>query len=519
MIPLGGISNPGADINGAPGGGVGQIAGLGAAPGGQMFPQSNLPSNSTPPPSVAGGLAWTIDNVHFDPFWDGCQCLQFGAPGGGATYGDGTLVVGGPGVSQSPMPTSEIGSSNVPANTPPGAGIPIEPPDPQSGHNVRKLDAELGNLRGGSAGGGGGLSLFGTETDGINFPCGGAPNHIPTTTGYQDNSACGGGGGGGAVQLASGSALLIDGVIDSRGGNGGSADITASGIRRRQAAPGGGGAGGAVRLQGPQVEFAPVAGRVNITGGTGGVTDTDHRNGFTLNANGGAGTTGLVRIEDSTGTLTRASEAPWILPFDPGVPESQNFLSVGNWTLPRKRPESFSGSTSCWMQPASTFFLLQFNDDDPANADPELRFGWNMDVVWNDNDGTGEHLIAYRGPDPEGDQGPFSSGDFQGFLGNTLNHGLPAGQGSYFCIRFQGAKSTTSIAGHPCDVQLSGSTPDILPGSLTPWVQHPRDLNLFSPRPDMVRFCVVFDNALATPGSVGTFIKGVTNIRIHAQPD
>jgi hypothetical protein len=35
----------------------------------------------------------------------------------------------------------------------------------------------------------------------------------------------------------------------------------------------------------------------------------------------------------------------------------------------------------------------------------------------------------------------------------------------------------------------------------------------------MVRFCVVFDNALATPGSVGTFIKGVTNIRIHAQPD
>jgi hypothetical protein len=50
-------------------------------------------------------------------------------------------------------------------------------------------------------------------------------------------------------------------------------------------------------------------------------------------------------------------------------------------------------------------------------------------------------------------------------------------------------------------------------------VQHPKELNAFSPRPDMVRFCVVFDASLVTPASIGSFIKGVTNIRIRTQPD
>jgi hypothetical protein len=137
-----------------------------------------------------------------------------------------------------------------------------------------------------------------------------------------------------------------------------------------------------------------------------------------------------------------------------------------------------------------------------------------MDVVYNP--GTGEQLIAYRGPDPNL---PFPSGDFQSNLGNTLNHGLPLPQGSYFSIRFQGAKSKSSVAGHPCNVDLIGADSDIVTGSLTPWVQHPADLNSFSPRPDMLRYCVVFDTALVTPGSVGFFIKGVTNLKVRVQPD
>lgn len=527
LLAAGGISNPGADLNGSPGGGVGQVAGLGAAHGGQFFPQSNLPNSNAAPASVNGGLCWTFDDLHFLSY-TGCMCLMSGAPGGGATYGDGTLVVGGAGVGNAPYLVNELGGSNLPANTQPGAGIPIEPPDPLSGHVVRRLDADLGYLRGGSGGGGGGLSLFGTETSQTIFglPCGGGGTTIPNgsvnSPGYQDNSGCGGGGGGGALQVASGSSILLDGVIDARGGAGGSTDTTATTERTRQSTPGGGGAGGAVRLQAPLVSLAPVAGRINITGGAGGVTDMNHLPGAAVaNAVGGAGSSGLVRIEDSTGTLTRAGEAPYVLPFDPthihpgsGLPESEDFLSVGTWLLPRKRPESFTASASCWLQPSSSFFLLNFEPDDLANPDPALRYGWNMDVVYNP--GTGEQLIAYRGPDPNL---PFPSGDFQSNLGNTLNHGLPLPQGSYFSIRFQGAKSKSSIAGHPCNVDLIGSDSDIVTGSLTPWVQHPADLNSFSPRPDMVRYCVVFDTALVTPGSIGFFIKGVTNLKIRVQPD
>jgi hypothetical protein len=151
------------------------------------------------------------------------------------------------------------------------------------------------------------------------------------------------------------------------------------------------------------------------------------------------------------------------------------------------------------------------------NPDPTLRYGWNMDVIYNP--GSGEQLIAYRGPDPNS---PFQTGDFQTNLGNTLNHGLPTGTGSYFAVRFQGAKSKANVSSHPCDVNLVSfgtNQSDIVSGSLTPWVQHPADLNSFTPRPDMVRFCVVFDTSLVTAGSIGSFIKGVTNLKIRTLPD
>ncbi len=525
LIAAGAISNPGAVLNGAPGGGVGQVPGLGAAPGGQLYPQSNLPTTTAAPASLTGGLCWTFDTVHFA--WTGCQSLQPGTPGGGATYGDGTLVVGGAGVPNTPMATNELGSTNLPANTLPGPGIPIEPPNPQAAHNVRTLDwtadSATNHLRGGAGGGGGGTSLFGTQTtQDFPPPCGGpglvipGPLDLNPPPGYQDNSAAGGGGGGGAVQLVSGNSILLDGVIDARGGNGGGADPAASTARARQPAPGGGGSGGAVRLQSQTIGLGSVPGRVLIGGGAGGVTDMNHLSGAgqIANALGGAGSTGLVRIEDTSGTLTRALEAPQILPFDPLVPESENFLSVGTWGQPVQRPESFTGSISCWMQPLNSFFVLEFKSDDPGNADPALRYGWDMDVIYDS--GGGEHPIHYRSPDP---LSPYAPTSFELGMGTTLNHGLPAGQGSYMIVRFQGAKSAHSIAGNPCDIHLTGTTLDIIPGSLTPWVQHPADLNLFSPRPDMVRFSVVFDYSLVTPNSIPSYVKGVTNVHIRTQPD
>ncbi len=271
-----------------------------------------------------------------------------------------------------------------------------------------------------------------------------------------------------------------------------------------------------MRLQSLNIGLAPVAGRIDITGGAGGVTDMNHLTGGTqvANALGGAGTTGLVRIEDTSGTLTRALEAPWVLPFNALVPESENFLSVGTWSQPTSRPESFTGATSCWMQPTDPFFVLEFESDDLGNPNPALRYGWDMDVVYDS--GTGEQLIAYRSPDP---LSPYAPASFETGMGSTLNTGLPAGQGSYVILRFQGAKSKTSIAGNPCGIQLTGATPDIVPGSLTPWVRHPADLNLFTPRPDMVRFSVVFDFSLVTPNSIPSYVKGVTNLTIRTQPD
>jgi len=495
------------------------IAGLGAGHGGAFFPQSNLPTTTEPPLSVLHGLSWSYDFTYFE--WAGCQSLQPGAPGAGATYGDGTRVVGRPGIPNTPVLLDELNHSNLPGNTRPGSGIPIEPADPESGHSVRTLDPELGYLRGGSGGGGGGLSLYGTQTSNdFEPPCGG-PDYVipvnlpPLQPGYQDNSACGGGGGGGAVQILSGASILLDGVIDAHGGDGGSADIAGATGRVRQGAPGGGGAGGAVRLQAPFVGIVPVTGRIVITGGAGGVTDMNHLGGAEItNALGGAGTSGLVRIEDLTGLLTRALEAPWITPFDPTQPESKDFLSVGTAVQPTKRPECYTGSASCWMQPTDQFFLINFLPDDLPNPDPAQRYGWTMDVIYNP--GSGEQHIAYRGPDP---LSPFYPSDFEHGMGNMLNHGLAAGAGSVFAIRFQGAKSLSRIAGRACDLRLVGLASDIAAGSLTPWVQHPKELNAFSPRPDMVRFCVVFDASLVTPASIGSFIKGVTNVRIRTQPD
>ena len=67
--------------------------------------------------------------------------------------------------------------------------------------------------------------------------------------------------------------------------------------------------------------------------------------------------------------------------------------------------------------------------------------------------------------------------------------------------------------------EIKGTNAQIAMGSLTPWVRHPFQLNLFSPRPNMVRFCIVFDTSLVRPHELTGFVKGVTNLKIQAQPD
>lgn len=505
----------GNDYNGQAGGGIGGIGGgFGAAPGALVHPGSNFPNSNVAPASTNTGLAWTatLDS--------GCAVQQPGRAGGGGSFS----LLGQAGVSDTPDLVNEQSVSNVPTNSLPGSQYPLEPADPQSGHVKRKLDADLGYLVGGSGGAGGGGSLFGTKSSNFTSPCGGG-NAVMTD--YWDHSGAGGGGGGGAFQLVSGTRITLSGSIDAAGGRGGSGDPanitipappTVSPDRAKFAAPGGGGSGGAVRLQAPAIDFAQLAGRVDISGGAGGITDFNVLPGASVdNATGGAGSPGLIRVEDGPpATFTRALIAPLVAPFNSILdPESKDYVSVGAWVLPRKRPESFTASVSCWLQPQGNFFLLRFNPDDLANPDPAQRYGWNMDVIYTTKGG--DLLVKYRGPDANFPISGFD--DFEEAIGNQLNHGLAAGQGSYFAVRFQGAKSLTNISNQPCDVVLNGVGQEIQTGSLTPWVKHPSDLNQFSPRPNMIRFCIVFDMALVTPGSTPSLIKGVTNLKINALPD
>jgi hypothetical protein len=138
-----------------------------------------------------------------------------------------------------------------------------------------------------------------------------------------------------------------------------------------------------------------------------------------------------------------------------------------------------------------------------------------MDVLYETAGGV--VLFPYRGI-PDDPTFPLTGTDFEGFLGRRLNHDEPEGEGSLFTVRFQGARAAGPLPDR-CDVDLSDEGGEIVPGSLTPWLIRPWRLNLFEPRPNMIRFAVVFDRSLQDQGPIQAQIRGVTNLRIRAQPE
>ncbi len=504
-----GIQNPGAVTNGQRGGPVGRDPALedSGGGGGLRFPLVFPSGNPTIQPFL-GGL-----RLSFNALASTCLCFQVASGGGGGAYAqDGRSAF-----PLTPVPLATDLSENLPQHPASGgfaSAVGIEAPDPESAHDVRRLRFETGDLRGGSGGGGGGVHLYGTTGAPI-FPCTGLG--LPLAK-YFDHSAGSGGGGGGALQLVAGDTLTLSGKILALGGNGGDAfrseDTTDTVVRQTRSAAGGAGSGGAVRLQGQSVLIDLNTGdptRIDVRGGFGGTNAT-------LGI-GGRGGHGLVRIEDTSGALTRVTESPKIAPFIPGhinsstgLEESENVVSVGEWIASRTRPETFSGSVSCWMKPAGNYFRLIFTEDDEPNG----IFGWSMDVYYDA--GSGELLLKYRDEDPSS---PFGTPleDVVG-LQNGLN--APATQncvGDYFAIRFQGARAVTDISADPCNVAISGPDSQIELDSLTPWVSHPAELNDFEPRVNMIRFVVVFDGRMITCGAPATSIKGLTNVKILATPD
>lgn len=526
-------TNPGADNDGREGEGVGndEVTFIAAGQGGEHYPPNMIEHNNTSN-AAFGDAAFSYVDIDGT---DECRVAMVAAPGSGGAY----ALDGGPGVPVSPFTAVEAQSGtplpNTPAQTPGGDSAALNLPPPGGG-GARELDPLLGHLRGGAGGGGGGLHTWGTRSNGTPGQCFGS---FTTIFPYWDHSGAGGGGGGGAVQATSGRTLFINGVVDASGGDGGSATIPGQPMSACTSAspsspenvaacaafasPGGGGSGGAIRLQARSLSILDLPGRVDVSGGAGGVG--------VGGSVGGDGGPGLVRLE-FVGAGSPETEADnfagAIVPFLPTDPTfndpytSAAILSIGE--LPRQilRPDSFTASMSCWMKPEGNFFSLLF-DADVAGSDDPADKGWNMDILYDTSvprDGIADAVFPYRGiPTGEPDY-PLSGQDFETFFGNGLNHGLPTFQGSIIAVRFQGARLEGDLV-DPCNVELSGVDADIAPGSLTPWVRHPADLNLFSPEPNMIRFCVVLEKSMQNPfvNPIESRVVGVSNLRICTSPD
>lgn len=497
MIGVGAVDVPtGQDfVDGRRGQGLGGVDFIAAGFGGAHWPTATPLNKSIEPPANQDLL---FSNV---PAGKSCVSAQTGQPGGGGGY----ATDGRAGVPLTPVLTDTNGVSNLPTVGSSGGGGPSS--DTMLDATVRTLAGA--NLRGGSGGGSGGASVYGTQSNGI-FACLEAGAEVAI---WRDHSGAGGGGGGGALQLVcGGAALTISGRIDAGGGNGGSAlaavpsDNDEGELRTKRAVPGGGGSGGAIRIQAlnfPSSALNPaMPPRLDISGGLGGTN--------TLGSVGGEGGAGLIRLEGRNSTPVASEIASLIAPTDTSVvgPNAVNVLSIGSWTTPRLRPESYSGATSCWMRPEGNFFQIVFLADNPGATDPLARYGWDMNVIY----GPSSQVFSYRDPA----NSPFSGQSIEQRYPNLF---AGPGTGSYLTVRFQGARSAGEIS-DLCNVDIETQ---VVPGSLTPWVSHPDQLNQFSPRPNIIRFCVVFDFAAVFGGAQGQVeqaqIQGITDLRIRTQPD
>lgn len=521
FLAIGGVDVPDtvpANNDGRDGGGVGGsslAAGKGGLQNPSNFPTVNVLNVVANPPSVpvgahgAGSLPNFNWNVVVPGFVEDCPVKQVGISGSGGGY----ALNGGTGLAPSPQPLSDSppAGSNAGPNNPGGLAsdlnLNLEPPsEANAGYAVRTLDHTLGGaypgyLRGGSGGGGGGNHMFETlSTASFGVGCA-QPGTVYQE--WRDHSGARGGGGGGALHIAAGKNLILSGQIDLRGGNGGSSNGLAG--SNRFAMPGGGGSGGAFRAQAKSIVVSPLANRILITGGNGGTGAWS--NGMV----GGNGSVGLVRFENNTGSLLHQVLAPSIdpylgdgtAPFD-DVDKSLDFLSVANGAFQQStsRPDSICASVSCWIELPSQYSTATFAEDG-------AELGWDMDVIWQVG-ANPETQVPYRAM-----SGTFPLG-FEGTFGNHL--GTDGGTASPVVVRFQGARVGSALP-NPCNVSVNSGSSPIQFGSLTPWVSHPAELNVFGP--NIIRYVVLFDNTVNpgagdTPGNTLANVKGITNLSIRA---
>ncbi|MFT5050952.1 MAG: hypothetical protein ACI8QZ_002359 [Chlamydiales bacterium] len=483
------------DGYGRRGQGVGGEGEIGGGGGGARASVSYPTTPSTLPEMSGSSVAFNIMLLEGD---DVCLARQLGGAGAGGGYATpGTAGRSSAEPSHSDYP---IGGPNGAAPTPGGQVTPgfLGPPGDDSA--VRQLGgAQHEFLRGGAGGGGGGTHCYQTRASGLDGPGSNACIGIGSPfVEWHDHSGAPGGGGGGACTLTSGVSIRIDGEIDASGGAGGSYAFASAG---RFALPGGGGAGGGVRLQSRTVALGGGAGHIDVHGGAGG----EFLGGSGVR--GGAGGTGLVRVEDLVGQLDRHLLALAISPFD-ALDDSLQWLSVGAgaWAPEPGLPEPMSAATSCWIHPEGLFYTLVFEDD--RGQAPGTQ-GWNMELEWSN--AAGVERVPYRGANP------WYPTSIEEALGNVVGEGT-AGGGSPVAVRFQGARAA-GVGDRLCERALDGANSAAQEGTATPWVSHPSELNAFEPRPDMLRFMVIFDPTAPAWEADGRSLHGVTGLWVGARPE
>ncbi len=510
---IGGVPNPGVgpsdvldaqtyeQVNGISGGGIA------------------FPSNLEPAPTFVGGgqagLGWpqptlANPNLHMPQDVNDVSGMQYerliqcsypipSSPGGGGAH----ALDGGVGdmafVPPSPFP--------IPADSEGGDSAELAIDD-----LVRTLSPELGLLRGGGGGAGAGGHLQFTQVNGQAIQ--GCSTTVPQGSAQQiiahvAHSSAGGGGGAGGIQLAVGRRIILSGVIDASGGDGGSGTFPpASDTPNDLAQAGGGGAGGSALLQSQRVQIQAVPGRVNVAGGLGG---EGTGNQFPFRAStGGRGSPGFVRIE-ATPPPDVANEQAKIAPSESALQAQyglgvtiQEIMTTAAWAPTTEAPSGWSGAQSCWIRPSGNFFQLIFQDDANVPCEPGhvgAEPGWDM------------HLRIAGQPLPQSFRGAnlLSSMTLEQLFGADFGT-------SPVVVRFQGARAVGLLT-DPCAVPETGGSSPISAASVTDWVCHPALLNDFhaeeSLAPNMFRFLILWDRSQLDFAG----IEGVEDITFTLQPD
>lgn len=536
---VGGIENPTGVRAGRSGVGIGGGASaLGSGTGGAPFPAA-LPTGSTANPNALGGIGFNVVDDTLEPP-DGIQCMVqiLSAPGAGGghsrTGAQGFVQAIGDDLTQAPPNLPTFAPSTLG-----GAGLALEAGSvDSSGHTRRRLRWEQNDLLGGSGGGGGGNHPFGSRVAGLIFPgpvidpidCldGAGTFEFSAFNRWRDHSGAAGGAGGGAIEITAGRTLDLEGRIDASGGGGGSPNGTV-GPDGSYAIPGGGGSGGAVRLRARNFEITG-GGRVAVNGGAGGTAPWS-ANAMGVQARGGSGSPGLVRIEsaDPGSSFDFDFFASRLLPNESASGTPTDFLSFTQdgytaASVLARRPDSMNGATSCWIRPVGSFVSLTFaTDSGPSDSSP----GWNMDVIVDDGSGGGPTAIPFRG-------GPLA---WEVNQGNRLGYGLIGQAASPIVVRFQGARAEIADLNDPsldvdaCDLDITDvQSPFVALGSVTPWVSHPQDLNLVQTSTggeftvNMIRYCIIFDRTIDgfdVPGQTleNEDVIGIDNLSIRVLPE